>query len=288
MLIASNQILTAKHCVDPSEQYSVRLYDGRDVRLEGVQLIRDESTIGETDTFDWTIIKFTNALGIAPIKVARLGVTEDLLGKTLSVIGFGNTTYTGTDAFKRPSTPLEATVQLEEFGRGLMFSKVSDQGPRVGDSGGPLFLKGADASQDVLVGIIKGGHARKYTFVDARVLMLAPAVAPDTPEDRQMYVTAQFQLDQLRSLLMRSTSRQEQRVFGALKDLRVLINNDPSLPAGFDPKVSVLYFPRTPTAATMYRTTLQDLLLTKVLPAAGVAPGAGTKHLMTILMRRLR
>ena len=166
-LIAPDTVLSAAHCSGSLSSVVIGRYDFSDLS----ETYEDIPTASETkhpdycgEQNDLMIIKLSTASSFSPIKLDEN--TETLsAGTDVTVMGWGATASDGPDS----SVLLEVEVDIvsnqecnEQYGGGItndmLCAARAGKDSCQGDSGGPLIMKGSDAANDVLVGVVSFGN----------------------------------------------------------------------------------------------------------------------------------
>jgi secreted trypsin-like serine protease len=200
-VISPTVVLTAAHCLDPStvgKGYTYKIFLGDDINDDTQVVAANIVNVKDTDwnlDFDGSNVSAGSDIGVVvaeaplpltPVAVNRAPLTNDLIGQTITLIGFGTTRGGGSSAGigKRRL----ATTQLAAFSDHFVVYNDLQYNTCDGDSGGPAIM--TINGQDVIVGLTSfGDHSclgpsydtrvDKYTdFLDS----YAPPAPPSPPD----------------------------------------------------------------------------------------------------------
>ena len=209
VLISKRFVLTAAHCVGSADDFEIGVTetDHDNWQMEsGYEYdwkrgIMHKGWNGQKDTNDIAIFELETDSDSVPIRLEQTPITAD--GTELTVIGFGDTDP--KEAIDKVSdTLLETTVNYVDQNRCVDWMEAGDILPDMicaydkgedscsGDSGGPLFLKGNDVSDDSLVGLVSWGYtcggstpgvytriSYFYDWVVETMCLMNPSAVPD-------------------------------------------------------------------------------------------------------------
>jgi len=166
LLIAPDWVLSAEHCAEAATILGVRLDAARVPVLE----------IHGHPTLDLVLLKLPpGSSSVAPIEPDREPVSTSLVGHTAQIAGHGVGSPDGTPGFL--AVTIEGVdaehISVNAAGRG---------GACLGDSGGPLLVRGVDGAVRA-IGILSAGSATcrgrdRYTRIDAGLLFLESLTGP--------------------------------------------------------------------------------------------------------------
>lgn len=160
VLIAPDVVLTAAHCLeifDTEGPYEVffgeRLLpepEGRFVQVS--QAVRHPAYDPATHAHDAALLRLAQPVEVAPSRLPEAGWGTLDRGQSARVVGFGDTHEAETPSGQRRQGLLEVTqVEAEDFHAGPAPAMSC-----VGDSGGPVLVRGVDG-EEVLAGLTVSG-----------------------------------------------------------------------------------------------------------------------------------
>jgi trypsin len=178
VLVAPDVILTAAHCAaDFAVKAIVGRYDLENDYEENSQIIdvmyyvKHPNNVWESDEYDVGLFKLMEPTNLPPV---TLNQNSSLLqeGMVLTVMGFGDlgnesspailqevqVNYIPNDDCRSFKDPLDQGVSYKNIiFEDMMCALGENKDACFGDSGGPLFLRGNDHEDDVVVGITSWG-----------------------------------------------------------------------------------------------------------------------------------
>ncbi len=180
-LVAPRVVLTAAHCLERGS--ALEIYVGTDAgkgggRFFAVTATRTHPSYDKaTHEFDIALLRLGDDPGIAPVTMGSLDVAA--VGVSARVVGFGIDGTTGsTPGAKRQGPTTIASIGAASF-RAVPGPAMSC----TGDSGGPVFVAGADGGPEQLVGVtVAGDTACKVDALDVRVDAVRAFVDPFVAE----------------------------------------------------------------------------------------------------------
>ncbi|KAG7342656.1 serine protease [Nitzschia inconspicua] len=166
-LIGPRLVLSAAHCANAAPQFRVGAWNGV---TDGVQIQIQSRIVHESYTpsrFDHDIVLF-QLQSEAPYEYIQLQ-KEKVSGGKMTVIGFGDTDSSARLALASTLQEVELeyvdneTCDEGHGGRGdvsddMMCAASKGKDSCIGDSGGPLILRGDTAADDRLVGLVSWGR----------------------------------------------------------------------------------------------------------------------------------
>ena len=182
-LIHPEWVLTAAHCENHYTQVRISHYNISDMSetFESHETeieVRHPNYNPSTINNDIMLLKLKTPSNYTPVQIDD-GSIELLVGTNVTVMGFG---MVSMRTFGKSEILLETDVNLvsnEACDQKWDFRNISDtkicaigdgNGPLRGDSGGPLIIRGENASMDVQVGIVSWGQicgrTNKKSFPD--------------------------------------------------------------------------------------------------------------------------
>jgi secreted trypsin-like serine protease len=180
-LIAQDVVLTAAHCIDankPIVSVSVKVNYTSDVDTTGYEYPRKVTKRipypnynADTDVADLGILILDRPVNGVPMIKLNSVTSTPKVGQSLSVIGFGYIDNEETDPeyLMEVSVPTVSQQDCNDSNsydgkivQSAMICAGAPQGGKDscnGDSGGPLFIRGKTANEDIQVGIVSFGDA---------------------------------------------------------------------------------------------------------------------------------
>lgn len=140
-LIAPRLVLTAGHCVEGMEGSEIQLYFGPDAnRLESGRLVRSSGAYmhpnyTSDDRHDIGVVVLAEDPGLTPIPARLDPVTQDIIGRTATFVGFGLYSQ-GGEGGERRSVDIPIN-ELDDFFVGYATPGLNTCN---GDSGGPALM----------------------------------------------------------------------------------------------------------------------------------------------------
>lgn len=178
-LIDSMHVITAGHCVVDKLRKEDRLRNPSEVKMR-IGGYRYDGSDGEpracakihsvfnrsSDQNDWAILTLFTPSKKTPIKVDGWNATADLsAGMWVWSVGFGRGYHMRMHRYLQ-----ENQLRLSLFSNTVIETRTNERTPGFqstmrrpcsGDSGGPLFVKGRTASEDVVIGIVSRGKRNR-------------------------------------------------------------------------------------------------------------------------------
>ncbi|MCY1082723.1 S1 family peptidase [Archangium lansingense] len=161
-LIAPDVVLTAAHCLEifgTDGAYEVFLGarllpepepQGRFVRV--ARAVRHPGYDRTTHANDAALLRLSRPVDVSPLPLAEPGKVSLEAGLPARVVGFGET----RDASAPPGQRRQGELQLTEVEAGAFRAGASPAMSCVGDSGGPVLVRGVEG-QEMLAGITASG-----------------------------------------------------------------------------------------------------------------------------------
>ena len=168
-LIAPDTVLSAAHCSGSFSSVVIGRHDFLDI-FETYETIPIASEIKHPDYCednfqnDLMIVKLSNASSFSPIQLDENTQTLSP-GTDVTVMGWGRTT--SGDFLSNVLREVEVDIVSNEecndqYGgaitNDMLCAARAGKDSCQGDSGGPLIIKGSDAANDVLVGVVSWGY----------------------------------------------------------------------------------------------------------------------------------
>ena len=177
-LIHSEWVLTAAHCIDPSDTYRIQIgrYDISDP-TEDYEVIGHELIVvhprynDQTLNWDYALLKLKRPSTYTPVIVDDGWFTKIRFDSDLTVLGWGDTSFQGSKPDILQEVELDyvpnffcnivylpASLIIERLiSRSMICARRRGKDACQGDSGGPLIIKGENPTEDVLVGLVSWG-----------------------------------------------------------------------------------------------------------------------------------
>ncbi|WP_239470331.1 S1 family peptidase [Archangium violaceum] len=191
-LIAPDVVLTAAHCLDifgTEGAYEIflgaRLLPEPEPRghfARVARAVKHPDYDRASHTFDAALLRLARPLDAPPLPLPEPGWGELETGREARVVGFGDTKDASTPSGERR----QGTLRVTSVDPGAFHAGPSPAMSCVGDSGGPVLVRGSDG-REVLVGITASGDVacRRDAFnvrVDALLeSFIAPFLAERLP-----------------------------------------------------------------------------------------------------------
>ncbi|WP_395825793.1 S1 family peptidase [Archangium minus] len=160
-LVAPDVVLTAAHCLEifgEEGDYEIFLGErllpepepgGRFIRVE--RAVRHPSYDRTTHAYDAALLRLTKPVNVSPLPLPEPGWGALEPGQAARVVGFGETKDSAPSGQRR-----QGLLEVTEVAPGAFHAGPAPAMSCVGDSGGPVLVRGADG-REVLVGITASG-----------------------------------------------------------------------------------------------------------------------------------